>query len=311
MVHKSNWNFLAALELINLGQYLFVKTVVGCTCYMSHFKQYWNPKHLCFWVTKWTPLRVHHRTGMCEATPNVVHRCGLWVCKHTHLWRKKIPLLLSMLSLPVMNFEKVSSADASSDLMNFFKKSKHCLSAWLLGLQLMTRSTFLAVGVLKEKNSTMLGVLKGLLTSSSRKIGAQHWAMLQGRWMSFWCANSTSILFVVLFKTTTSTLSKSSLSSAVMWPQKDVSRKSVLIVSSPERQDARKALDRETGKYSAQGSLRLLATHFLVVMANGRNLVFVASRGRGKKLLPKGCDNVSSHSSDLFSLLLRGILQDW
>ena len=27
------------------------------------------------------------------------------------------------------DFEKVSSADASSDLMNFFKKSKHCLSA--------------------------------------------------------------------------------------------------------------------------------------------------------------------------------------
>ena len=203
MVHKSNLNFLAALELINLGQYLFVKTVVGCTCYMSHFKRYWDPKHLCFWVTKCTPLRVHHRTGMCKATPNVVHRCGLWVCEHTHLWRKKMPLLLGMLSLPVMNFEKVSSADASSDLMNFFKKSKHCLSAWLLGLQLMTRSTFLAVGVHKGKNSTMLGVLKGSLSSSSRKICAQHWAMLRGRWMSSWCVNSTSILFVILFKTTT------------------------------------------------------------------------------------------------------------
>ena len=262
MVHKSNWNFLAALELINLGQYLFVKTVVGCTCYMSHFKQYWNPKHLCFWVTKWTPLRVHHRTGMCEATPNVVHRCGLWVCKHTHLWRKKIPLLLGMLSLPVMNFEKVSSADASSDLMNFFKKSKHCLSAWLLGLQLMTRSTFLAVGVLKEKNSTMLGVLKGLLTSSSRKIGVSI-ELCYG--VAGWVPGVPILhpsSLSSFSKPPLTTLSKSSLSSAVMWPQKDVSRKSALIVSSPERQDARKALDRETGKYSAQRILSIACHPF-------------------------------------------------
>ena len=199
---------------------------------------------------------------MCEATPNVVHRCGLWVCKHTHLWRKKIPLLLGMLSLPVMNFEKVSSADASSDLMNFFKKSKHCLSAWLLGLQLMTRSTFLAVGVLKEKNSTMLGVLKGLLTSSSRKIGVSI-ELCYG--VAGWVPGVPILhpsSLSSFSKPPLTTLSKSSLSSAVMWPQKDVSRKSALIVSSPERQDARKALDREKGKYSAQGSFRLLATHF-------------------------------------------------
>ena len=88
---------------------------------------------------------------------------------------KDTTTLLGMLSLPVMNFKKVSSADASSDLMNFFKKSKHCLSASLLGLHSMTRNTFLAVGVFKEKNSTMLlGVLKGSLSFSSRKIGAQH-----------------------------------------------------------------------------------------------------------------------------------------
>ena len=70
--------------------------------------------------------------------------------------------LLGIVSLPVVYFKKVPSADASNERMNFFKKSRHCLSASLLGLHSMALTTFLAVGVLDEKYSAMLsGVLKG------------------------------------------------------------------------------------------------------------------------------------------------------
>ena len=75
---------------------------------------------------------------------------------------KDTNILLGMISLPVVYFRKVSSADVSNERMIFFKKSRHYLSASLLGLHSMALTTFLAVGVFTEKYSAMLsGVLKG------------------------------------------------------------------------------------------------------------------------------------------------------
>lgn len=84
-------------------------------------------------------------------------------------------MLLGKISLPVVYFRKVQSAGESNDRINFFRKSRHCLSASLLGLHSIYLTTFLADGVFDAKNSAVRsGFLKGSYLLSSHKIGAQH-----------------------------------------------------------------------------------------------------------------------------------------
>ena len=84
-------------------------------------------------------------------------------------------MLSGKISLPVVYFRKVQSAGESNERINFFRKSRHCLSASLLGLHSIDLTTFLADGVFDAKNSAMRsGFLKGSYLLSSHKIGAQH-----------------------------------------------------------------------------------------------------------------------------------------
>ena len=84
-------------------------------------------------------------------------------------------MLSGKISLPVVYFRNVPSACESNDRISFFRKSRHCLSASLLGLHSIDLTTFLADGVFDVKNSAMRsGFLKGSYLLSSHKIGAQH-----------------------------------------------------------------------------------------------------------------------------------------
>ena len=79
-------------------------------------------------------------------------------------------MLSGKMSLPVVYFKKVPSIGASDERMNFFRKSRDCLSASLLGLHSIDLTTFLVVGCLAVRS----GVVKGSYFLSSIKIGAQH-----------------------------------------------------------------------------------------------------------------------------------------
>lgn len=77
--------------------------------------------------------------------------------------------------LSVVNFRKVPNAGPSNERINFFKKSKHCLSVSVLGSLFIALISFLAVGVLAAKNWLMAsGLWKLVCSFKSAKIGAQH-----------------------------------------------------------------------------------------------------------------------------------------